>query len=177
MTPIPRLPGAHCAGTRSSHSQRSLSSPASGESAPTSATRLPSSSSTCSPPRPASVSRIVTDADACLAELRDLEDQGIHITAEICESQPEPENTGMFSLDLVGNDQPGIVHTITSLLAKHNISVHNLETSVESSSMAGGTIFRAKAQLQVPESTDISDLEHEIEDLANDLMVDINFES
>ncbi len=117
------------------------------------------------------------NADACLAELRDLEDQGIHITAEICESQPEPENTGRFSLDLVGNDQPGIVHTITSLLAKHNISVHNLETSVESGSMAGGTIFRAKAQLQVPESTDISDLEHEIEDLANDLMVDINFES
>lgn len=117
-----------------------------------------------------------SSADACLAELRDLEDQGIHITAEICDETPETETMREYSLDLVGNDQPGIVHTITTLLAGHNISVHDLETAVESGSMAGGTIFRAKARLQVPESADVGELEAEIEDLANDLMVDINFE-
>ena len=68
------------------------------------------------------------------------------------------------------------MHNITTLLAIHNISVHDLETSVESGSMAGGTIFRARALLLVPESADISELEAEIEDLANDLMVDITFE-
>jgi glycine cleavage system regulatory protein len=52
--------------------------------------------------------------------------------------------------------------------------VHDLETSVESASMGGGEVFRANAVLQVPRSSDISDLEAELEDIANDLMVDIN---
>ena len=117
------------------------------------------------------------NADACLADLRDLEDRGIHITAEVCDEVPEPVTMSEYSLDLVGNDQPGIVNTITTLLASHNISVHDLETQVESGSMAGGTIFRAKAQLHVPECADIVALEAEIEDLANDLMVEINFEN
>ena len=117
-----------------------------------------------------------SSADACLAELRDLEDHGIHIVAEICDESLETGKTSEYSLDLVGNDHPGIVNTITTLLANHNISVNELETSVESGSMAGGSIFRAKAQLQVPESVDIGELETEIEDLANDLMVEMSFE-
>jgi glycine cleavage system regulatory protein len=116
------------------------------------------------------------NADACLADLRDLEDRGIHITAEVCDEVPEPGNTSEFSLDLVGNDHPGIVHTITTLLASQNISVDDLETRVESGSMAGGSIFRASARLQVPEDVDVAALEAEIEDLANDLMVEIDFE-
>jgi len=37
-------------------------------------------------------------------------------------------------------------------------------------------LFRASAQLVLPASVDIDTLESEIEDLANDLMVDISFE-
>jgi glycine cleavage system regulatory protein len=115
-------------------------------------------------------------ADACLADLRDLEDLGIHVTAEISEEHTSDEETSEYSLELVGNDHPGIVHTITTLLASHDISVRDLETLVESGSMAGGTIFRARARLEIPKATDIGDLEAEIENLANDLMVEINFE-
>ena len=117
-----------------------------------------------------------SSADACLADLRDLEDLGIHITAEICDEAPVGGKTWEYSLELVGNDQPGIVHTITRLLAGHKISVQEFESSIESGSMAGGMIFRARAKLQVPESVEIGDLETEIEALANDLMVEINFE-
>jgi glycine cleavage system regulatory protein len=113
---------------------------------------------------------------ACLDELRGLESQGLHVIAEACEGESLAQKTKEYSLDLVGNDHPGIVHTITTLLANHNISVRDLETTVESGSMAGGMIFRARALLQVPESTDIGELEYEIEDIANDLMVDIRLE-
>ncbi len=78
-------------------------------------------------------------------------------------------------LDLVGNDHPGIVHDITTLLAKHKISVQEFETRVEGASMGGGDLFKATAQLLIPETADIDLLETELEDLANDLMVTIGF--
>jgi glycine cleavage system regulatory protein len=115
-------------------------------------------------------------ADACLRELEDLEDEGMRIITHACDDEPQTESGIRFSLDLVGNDRPGIVHDITSVLAAHKVSVHDLETVVESASMAGGELFRAKAQLVAPESADIDALETELEDLANDLMVDIRFE-
>lgn len=115
-------------------------------------------------------------ADACLKDLRDLEDQGIHITAEICDDDVGGGTINQYTLELVGNDHPGIVHDITRLLTRHNISVQGLDTYVESGSMAGGSIFRARAQLQVPESVDIEALESQMEELANDLMVEINFD-
>jgi len=81
-----------------------------------------------------------------------------------------------YSMELVGNDRPGIIHDITRVLASHKASVINLETSVEAASMGGGDLFKARAQMLIPESSDIFALESELEDIANDLMVDISFE-
>ena len=79
-----------------------------------------------------------------------------------------------FSLHLVGNDRPGIVHEITSVLAGHKVNVIELETSVEGASMGGGDLFKARAKLLIPESSDVIALENGLEELANDLMVDIS---
>lgn len=118
-----------------------------------------------------------SNTDSCLEELRGLKSDGIHITATACAEEPHQEQVSEYSLDLVGNDHPGIVHSITTVLADHGISVHDLETAVESGSMAGGSIFRAKAKLLVPESVDMGELEDQIHDLANDLMVDITLDA
>ena len=87
----------------------------------------------------------------------------------------EARDTHKYFLDLVGNDREGIVHDITSVLANHKVNVHDLETVVESASMGGGEIFRAKAELMVPAEVDIDSLGKELEAMANDLMVDISF--
>lgn len=113
---------------------------------------------------------------ACLDQLHGLESKGLHVIAHVSSEAPEAEELHEYNLDLVGNDRPGIVHDITTLLAKHKVNVHNLETLVESASMGGGEIFRASAQLVLPVSVDIETIEVEIEELANDLMVDISFE-
>jgi len=113
---------------------------------------------------------------ACRQELLALESQGLHIVAHICAQAPAGEETRECVLDLVGNDRQGIVHDITKVLAAHNVNVRELETLVEAASMAGGELFRARAELLVPVSTDIDLLESELENLANDLMVDIRLE-
>jgi len=113
---------------------------------------------------------------ACRQELLGLESRGLHVIAHICEPAATTVKTRECVLDLVGNDRPGIVHDITSVLAKYNVNVRELETVVEAASMAGGELFRARAELLVPVSTDIDLLERELENLANDLMVDIRLE-
>jgi glycine cleavage system regulatory protein len=112
---------------------------------------------------------------ACLDELHGLESKGLRIIANVCGDSTEVESANTYVLNLVGNDRPGIVHEITTLLTKHKVSVHELETAVESASMGGGELFKATAQLLIPDSADIEQLENELEDLAHDLMVDIRF--
>jgi len=116
------------------------------------------------------------NTEACIAELNGLEAEGIRIITHVNDAQSETEQTHEYLLELIGNDRPGIVHDITVLLAGHNVNVNNFETLVESASMGGGELFKAKAQLVVPQTTDIDELASDLEDIANDLMVDIRFE-
>jgi len=113
---------------------------------------------------------------ACQQELHALESKGLHVISCIGKEPVGSEETNVYVLDLVGNDRQGIVHDITTVLSNHNVNVRGLETLVEGASMGGGELFRARAELVVPVSTDIGVLESELEDLANDLMVDISFE-
>jgi len=113
---------------------------------------------------------------ACQQELHGLESQGLRVISHISKQPVASEKTNVYVLDLVGNDRHGIVHDITTVLSNHNVNVGDLETVVEAASMGGAELFRARAELSVPVSTDIDVLESELEDLANDLMVDISFE-
>jgi glycine cleavage system regulatory protein len=113
---------------------------------------------------------------ACQEELHALESKGLRVIVHIGSETPATGQTQEYNLELVGNDRPGIVHDITTVLANHGVNVHDLETIVEGASMGGGELFRASAQLLVPVDADMDALENELEDMANDLMVDISFE-
>jgi len=121
------------------------------------------------------VSMPTENTQACLASLQALQAQGLHVSANVSELSATEDPAQCYKLKLVGNDRAGIVHDITSLLARHGVSIKELETRVESASMSGGELFKATAQLVVPDGVDIYMLETELEDLANDLMVDISF--
>lgn len=118
----------------------------------------------------------VENTDACLAELHGLKSSGMNVMAHVSSAETAGDETERYQLQLVGNDHPGIVHDISTVLANHGVNVHDLETLVEAASMGGGELFRASASLVVPSGTDIDALEHDLEKMANDLMVDIRFE-
>ena len=121
------------------------------------------------------VSLPAKNAEACVEELNGLESVGLRVIAHVSNAEPGSDETNEYVLNLVGNDRKGIVHDVTTILASHNVNVNNLETLVESASMGGGELFKASAQLVVPRSADINALENELEELANELMVDIIF--
>lgn len=76
-------------------------------------------------------------------------------------------------LDLVGADRPGIVASISSLLADQDISVEQFRSQVQDAPMAGGTVFEAHAVLVAPAALSTGDLRATLEALADELLVDV----
>ncbi len=116
-------------------------------------------------------------AEAFLEALDSLEASGLQIVAQLSDSAAKVDSGREHSIDLVGQDRPGIVHDITEVLAKHDVNVQELETTVQSASMSGESLFMAHARIFVPPEADLEKLQNELEDLANELMVDIELET
>ena len=113
--------------------------------------------------------------DALMAALRSLESPGMRIlVAKAGDADDESASAGhLLKLDLVGNDRPGIIHSISTQLARRGISIEKLQTEVVSGAWSGEQMFRMNARLLVPPSLDTDELRTGLESLANELMVDI----
>ena len=116
-------------------------------------------------------------APAFLEALDDLESDGMQIVAQRSDTPAIKDAASEYSFDLVGQDRPGIVHDITGVLTKHDVNVQELETTVQSASMSGESLFMAHARIFVPPDADLEALQDELEELANELMVDIELEA
>ena len=57
------------------------------------------------------------------------------------------------------------------------MSIDKLQTHIASGAMSGEQMFHMSAQLTVPAVLDTDDLRTSLEGLANELMVDISFDS
>jgi glycine cleavage system regulatory protein len=79
----------------------------------------------------------------------------------------------VLSLHLLGNDRPGIVRELSTVLSTHGISIDQLTTKTREAPMAGGVLFEAEAVLEAPAALDIEELRSILEGLAGELMVDI----
>src|SRR5690606_5724164 len=82
-----------------------------------------------------------------------------------------------IELELVGQDRPGIVRDVSAVLARHGVNIEELETEVESASMSGELLFRARAALMLPDGGDAEALRADLERLANELMVDLHVDT
>ena len=112
-------------------------------------------------------------ADSFLSALERLRADGMHVLAQRSQEAVTSRDSREFTLELVGQDRPGIIHDITEILSRHDINVLELETGCESASMSAEVLFRARARMRMPAGTSIEPLRAELEDLANELMVDI----
>ncbi|MFW6051972.1 MAG: glycine cleavage system protein R [Myxococcota bacterium] len=107
--------------------------------------------------------------------LRELKEQGLEVFIQ--QGQPQPAAGRRHAhLDLVGTDRPGIIQRISSGLARHAVNVDQLETEVTTAPMSGEPIFRARADLRLPDAVDVSVLRGTLEAIGADLMVDLKLE-
>ncbi len=117
---------------------------------------------------------LVEAPESLLADLRALESQGLRIVAQgggaaTAVTAMEPRLT----LEVVGNDRPGIVRDVTRVLADSGVNIEELTTGVASGSFSGEALFRATALLRAPHAAAVDAIRAGLERLGNELMVDI----
>jgi glycine cleavage system regulatory protein len=78
-----------------------------------------------------------------------------------------------LTLEVVGNDRPGIVRDIAQVLADNGVNIEELTTGTASGSFSGETLFRVTASLRAPGEAAVESMRTGLEALGNELMVDM----
>ncbi|MEO6651903.1 MAG: ACT domain-containing protein [Ilumatobacteraceae bacterium] len=92
------------------------------------------------------------------------------------QANPVDDDAGTirWTLELLGADRPGIVSEVTTVLDHHGVNIDSLTTGTREAPMAAEMLFEAVAHLEIPPTTDVVALRVALEELANELMVDID---
>lgn len=77
-----------------------------------------------------------------------------------------------LSLELVGQDRPGIVREVTTVLSLLQVNIEDFETETQPGSWSGEPIFKAAARLTLPASVSADDLRSALEAISGEIMVD-----
>lgn len=115
-------------------------------------------------------------AEALIASLQDLEQQGLRLIIERGDSAAATGGR-ILKLALTGQDRPGIVRDISDALARQNVNIEEMETAFFSGSFSGEDMFKMQATLRTPAELTEEGLCKALESLANNLMVDINLDA
>lgn len=115
-------------------------------------------------------------ADALIAELEQLSGS-LRLMIERVDAEVDAVAEQLLRLSLVGNDRPGIIREVSRALASQQVNVENLETDCSSAPMSGETLFHARARLRVPAGLSLDELQQALEQIADDLIVDIQLEA
>jgi glycine cleavage system regulatory protein len=113
----------------------------------------------------------LADLEQALARL---DAEGLKLTVERGAAQPARRR---MALELIGHDRPGIVREISAALARHGVSIDELDTEIESASMSGEQLFSARLELLLPDEAVLAELRDDLESIADELMVDLTVET
>jgi glycine cleavage system regulatory protein len=116
-------------------------------------------------------------ADGLVRALQALEKDGLrvilHTEGGAALSTSSGQAAAAVSLELVGQDRPGILRAISAVLAAHGINVEDLASERVSAPMGGGILFQATIRVSVPASANLGAVRGDLEKIAADLMVDV----
>jgi len=101
---------------------------------------------------------------------------GVRLVVEEAREELKTSAGRIVTVDLVGQDRPGIVSELSEFFASRRLNVEELATDRENAAMSGEALFRARVRLSVPPAVTIAELRSGIERLADDLMVEIKLD-
>jgi glycine cleavage system transcriptional repressor len=110
-------------------------------------------------------------------ELVGLEKQlGLKFLFKRTSTEP-PREFSACELTVTGLDRPGIVHSVTDLLAKRKVNVASFESRLAFAPDSGTPLFVLDAKLQVPSELTRSELERELTALCQEENLDFTLEA
>ena len=101
----------------------------------------------------------------------------IHLEVNDLHSVPpktvEIDNYKLF-IEVIGDDQPGIVYSLTQLLASLGVNIDKIDTYNISAPMGGTALFKIKSKVTVNKIIDLEKIKRSLRVLESSLAVDIN---
>ncbi len=113
---------------------------------------------------------------ALRAALTALESSGLTVVVADDGATPVDADYRRLRLSILGNDRPGIVVEVANALASRQINVREMDTTVTSAPMSADPLFEAVAEIAVPKSLDLTELNRRLDEIAEALTVDIDLE-
>jgi glycine cleavage system regulatory protein len=107
------------------------------------------------------------------AALAQLETQGLRVILHAEAETAAAAKGALATLELVGNDRPGILRSVSGVLASHGVNVEELASERVPAPHGGGTLFQATATVLAPPTVNLAAVRGDLEKIAADLMVDL----
>lgn len=103
------------------------------------------------------------------------QEKGISAFLRPLEPREEAPDNGFFirSLHVEGLDHSGIVFKVSRCLADNDINIIDLKSKVKASPESGTAMYVMNILVQIPDGTDMVEVENRLSDVADDLNVDI----
>ncbi len=89
---------------------------------------------------------------------------------------PTRQPSDRLTVNVLGNDHPGIVRDVTAVLRRHGLSIESMTTETRDAPMSGGRLFEAAVAAAASGSVDLVALRDALEGLAAEILVDITIE-
>jgi len=111
------------------------------------------------------VEKLIEELNGLSSELK--------LVIEEAADESSDQKSRTVELSLVGNDRPGIIKEISAAVSALGVNVERLNTQCAPAPMSSDALFKAKAILEVPEQVALEQLQEKLEQLADDLIVEI----
>ncbi|MDP5029331.1 MAG: glycine cleavage system protein R [Paraglaciecola sp.] len=109
------------------------------------------------------------------AELIELFSQHPDLRIHLVSAQTSQlKNQQTVEITIMGNDKAGIVQELTRVLNQFNLNIVKFDSSCTSAPNSGSPLFNAKAIVEIAPEVDLSNLRDALENIANDLMIDVD---
>ena len=109
---------------------------------------------------------------ALRAAIEAVDAAGLHV-AIVAAEEAAAVSGQPVSLELVGQDRPGIVREVTAVLTSLGVNIEDFASAIENSSWSGERLFRATARLSLPPTATFDDVRTALESISGEIMVDL----
>ena len=116
------------------------------------------------------------------AQVRAVDATGLHVAlvpaeapddaAPAPDGEAPPPGGEEVSVELVGQDRPGIVREVTTVLAALGVNIASLTTGTERGAWSGESLFRAEAVVTLPVGLTRDQVQAALEGISGEVMVD-----
>lgn len=99
---------------------------------------------------------------------------GLRVSIVPAGDSPAASGTPLW-VELVGQDRPGIVREVTTVLSALGANIESFTTATENSAHSGEMLFRMNALVTIPGGKSADEIQTALEAISGEIMVDFTF--